>query len=113
MIVNKSVSIGLFPLQYEYRISNHAKVVIYRQEIRILSFSKSRPKSNSSATKSPQYHLPSTIVPTYGAGPADRIGVPFISAKLFCKNLQVKFMTYGVVLRDERRTSNHATGVIE
>ncbi len=29
-----------------------------------------------------------------------------ISAKLFCKHSQVTFMPYGVVLKDERRTSN-------
>jgi hypothetical protein len=29
-----------------------------------------------------------------------------ISAKLFCKRSQVAFMPYGVILKDERRTSN-------
>jgi hypothetical protein len=29
-----------------------------------------------------------------------------ISSKLFCKRSQVEFMPYGVVLKDERRTSN-------
>ncbi|MCK4467687.1 MAG: hypothetical protein KAU60_04975, partial [Desulfobacterales bacterium] len=29
-----------------------------------------------------------------------------ISAKLFCKRSQVAFMPYGVVLKDERPTSN-------
>ena len=29
-----------------------------------------------------------------------------ISAKLFCKRSQVTFMPYGIVLKDERRTSN-------
>ncbi len=29
-----------------------------------------------------------------------------ISAKLFCKHTQVAFMPYGVILKDERPTSN-------
>ena len=29
-----------------------------------------------------------------------------ISAKLFCKRSQVTFMPYGIVLKDEHRTSN-------
>ncbi len=35
-----------------------------------------------------------------------RAGVNPISAKLFCKCSRVAFMPYGVVLKDERRTSN-------
>jgi len=37
---------------------------------------------------------------------ADGRGLSGISAKLFCKHSQVAFMPYGVVLKDERRTSN-------
>ncbi len=33
-------------------------------------------------------------------------GLPHISAKLFCKHSQVTFIPYGIVLKDERRTSN-------
>jgi hypothetical protein len=33
-------------------------------------------------------------------------GTTIISAKLFCKHSQVAFMPYGVVLKDEHRTSN-------
>ena len=35
-----------------------------------------------------------------------RRGREDISANLFCKHSQVTFMPYGVVLKDERRTSN-------
>jgi len=34
-----------------------------------------------------------------------------ISAKLFCKHSQVAFMPYGVVLKDERPTSNKKTNI--
>jgi hypothetical protein len=37
---------------------------------------------------------------------ADGRGLSGISAKLFCKHSQIAFMPYGVVLKDERRTSN-------
>ena len=29
-----------------------------------------------------------------------------INAKLFCKHSQVRFMPYGIILKDEHRTSN-------